>query len=428
MFIGGENMKKKIVSGEETLKGRLFYAAVVYGDEEKKAVMKSLENPWLASGPLVKKFEKEVAKRFGKAYGVAVNSGSSANLLAFASLKIPKGSEVITPACTFNTTVTTIVQNGLVPVFIDVLPGRYVINEDLIEWNITDKTKALMVPHLIGGVVDLRKLRKLADKHNLRLIDDSCDTFAPKIDGKPAAIYSDIVTTSFYASHIITALGYGGMVMTDNEEVKKRILLLRDWGRIGGGTEDFETRFNFKIDNISYDSKFLFTELGYNLKMNESAAAFGLEQLKKLPTFLKTRKRNFKLLYDYFKKYEDDFVLPELLEGAETNWLAFPLTMRTHYKTLPRFKRYDFLKHMESKGIQTRVLFSGNITRHPVYKKLTFRKGKGGLLNSDDIMAGGFLLGCHHGMSLEDVKYLTDSAEEFLSRKFKGETYKAVII
>lgn len=398
-------------SNQETITRKILYAEAVFGEEEKQAVMRSMDNKWLASGPLVKKFEEKVAKLFGKKYGIAVNSGSSANLLALQSLHVPEASEVITPACTFSTTVSSIVHNDLVPVFIDSVVGRYTINEDLVEKAITKKTKIIMVPQLVGGVCDMPRLRKIADKYKLILIDDSCDTFAPYFNKKTAASYSDLTTTSFYGSHIITALGFGGMILTDLEKQRDRILTLRDWGRIGDDKEEFEKRFNFSIDNIPYDAKFLYTELGYNLKMNEAGAAFGLEQLKKLDGFLKKRDHNFQSLKKFFSKYEKWFHLPYLLDGAQTNWLAFPLTIR---KDAP-FSRYDFLKHLESKGIQTRVLFSGNITRHPVYGNIKF-KVSGSLKNADTIMASSLLLGCHQALTDKDLKYVYKTAEEFFKK------------
>ena len=398
-------------NNQQTINKKILYAEAVFGDEEKKAVLKSMDNKWLASGPLVKEFEKKVASLFGKKYGIAVNSGSSANLVALQSIPVEKGSEVITPACTFSTTVSSIVHAGLVPVFIDSVIGRYTIDEDLVEKAIGPKTKVIMVPQLVVGVCDMPKLRKIAKKYKLILIDDSCDTIAPYIKDKQAATYSDLTTTSFYGSHIITALGYGGMVMTDSEVIRDAIIVMRDWGRIGNDKEEFKKRFDFEIDGIPYDSKFLYSRLGYNLKMNEAAAAFGLEQLKKLKKFLKIRNNNFQQLTSYFSKYQNWFYIPQLLDGAKTNWLAFPLTVK---KKAP-FKRYDFLKHMESKGIQTRVLFSGNITRHPVYKDIKFRV-VGKLTNADEIMASSLLFGCHQALTKKDIRYVCASADEFFKK------------
>ena len=400
-----------LINNQEKIKKKILYAEAVFGEEEKRAVFESMNNKWLASGPLVKEFEKKIAKLFGKKYGIAVNSGSSANLLAIQSLRLEKGSEVITPACTFSTTVSSIVHNNLTPVFIDSVIGRYTINEDLIEKAIGPKTKLIMVPQLVGGICDMPKLRRIADKYKLKLIDDSCDTLAPYIHGKPVSAYSDLTTTSFYGSHIITALGFGGMVLTDSEEFRDRIYTLRDWGRVGDDKEEFEKRFNFSIDGIPYDAKFLYSEFGYNMKMNEAAAAFGLVQLNRLKGFLAKRNDNFSRLKSYFSKYEKWFYLPYVLDGVQTNWLAFPLTVK---KDAP-FTRYDLLRHLESKGIQTRVLFSGNIIRHPAYRKLKFRF-HGELKNADYIMASALLLGCHQAMKKEDVRYIAKSSEEFFKK------------
>src|SRR3989338_790913 len=398
-------------SSKEAIKRRVLYASAVYGKEEKQAVMRSMNNKWLATGPLVKKFEEKVAKVFRKKYAIAVNSGSSANLIAIQSLHLGEGSEVITPACTFSTTVSSIVLNNLIPVFVDCVIGRYTVDEDLIEKAITKKTKAIMVPLLVGGVCDMERLRKIANKYKLILIDDSCDCIAPRINSKTAASYSDLTKTSFYGSHIITALGFGGMILTDLEKQRDRILTLRDWGRVGNDKEAFEKRFDFLIDKIPYDAKFLYSELGYNLKMNEAAAAFGLVQLKRLNGFLVKRNNNFKNLIQIFSKYKKWFVLPYLFDGAKTNWLAFPLTIK---KNAP-FTRYDFLKHLESKVIQTRVLFSGNIIRHPVYKNIKF-KVSGSLKNADTIMAFSLLLGGHQALTSQDLKYVNETAEEFFKK------------
>lgn len=398
-------------SNQGNVNRKILYAEAVFGKEEKNAVLKSMDNKWLASGPKVVEFEKKVAKLFGKKHGVAVNSGSSANLIALKSLDLTPGSEVITPACTFATTISSIVHCNLIPVFVDSVIGRYTMDEDLVERAITPKTKLILAPQLVGGLSDMPKLRKIADKYNLYLFDDSCDTFAPHIGNRTTASYSDLTTTSFYGSHIITALGFGGMVFTDSEELRNRMLVLRDWGRVGNDKEKFENRFNFSIDDIPYDAKFLYTELGFNVKMNEAGAAFGLVQLKRLPGFLKKRDHNFNKLKTFFKKYEKWFYLPYVIEGGKTNWLAFPLTVK---KTAP-FTRYDFLRHLESKGIQTRVLFSGNITRHPVYKKVHFRVSES-LKNADQIMASSLLLGCHQALTDHDIKYIEKVSEEFFKK------------
>ena len=394
------------------LKNKIFYCQAVYGKAEKDAVVKSLENGWLASGPLVTLFEKKIARLFGKKYGVAVNSGSSANLLAIAVLGLAKGSEIITPACTYATTASEIIKNGHVPVFIDSVIGRYVLDERLVENAITAKTKAILTPQLIGGISNMVVLKKIADKHHLKLVDDSCDTFAPTLGGKKVADYADITTTSFYGSHIITACGIGGMLLTDNPDYAQKAISLRDWGRSGNDSEEFNKRYSSKIAGVPYDSKFLYTEFGYNLKMNEVAAAFGLAQLKRLTGFIQKRKSLFNSLTNHFAKYTDWFYLPYLVQGAKTAWLAFPLCI----KPKAPFQRYNYLKHLEKNGIQTRVLFSGNITRHPVYQnnRNTWRV-EGTLSNADYIMANAFLLGCHPGMTESDITYIMAVSEKFFT-------------
>jgi len=402
-----------IQSSKSAVNKKVLYAQAVYGDEEKQAVMKSLENGWLASGPLVQEFEQKIAKLFNKKYGIAVNSGSSANLLAVKAFGIPAGSEVITPACTFATTVSEIVNNGLVPVFVDSVIGRYTINEELVEEAIGPKTRAILVPQLVGGATDMPKLFKIAKRFGLVLIDDSCDTLAPYIGKYTVSQYAHVTTTSFYGSHIITACGMGGMVLTNNEKYRDKIVTLRDWGRVGNDAEEFDKRFDFEIDNIPYDSKFLYSDFGYNLKMNEVSAAFGLEQLKRLPGFIEQRTKNFNALYNYFSHYREWFYLPKVIAGARTNWLAFPLSIRH-----APFTRFDFLKYLDGKGIQVRVLFSGNITRHPIYRNnLSAWRVASLLTNADYIMANGFLLGMHQGLGEKEIEYVKDVCEDYF-RKF----------
>lgn len=364
-----------------------------YGEEEIKAVEKCLRDGWLAGfGPKTKEFEKRVAKMFGKQYGLFVNSGSSACLLALASLDLPKESEIITPACTFSTTVAPIIQLGLVPVFCDVGINTYVPSvEDVIRC-ITPNTKAIMLPNLIGNNPDWKKIRELVPS-NILLIEDSADT----ITHTP---WTDISTTSFYASHIITAGGSGGMVMFNNLNHLKRATMFRDWGRIGDNSENMDERFAHDVDGIPYDYKFLYGCHGYNFKSSEMNAAFGLVQLDKFENFKKIRRDNFER---YIQNLRDvpGLVLPN--DEMIPNWLAIPLQYRD---------RLGLLRYLEENGVQTRVTFAGNITRHPAYREyLTEFK------NADTIMRNGFLLGCHHGMTLEDVDYVCDLIKDFTTKK-----------
>ena len=367
-----------------------------YDTKEIDAVNNCLKEGWLAgNGKYTIAFEKEVATYFGKRYGLFVNSGSSACLLALASLNLVEGTEVITPACTFATTVAPIIQLGYKPIFCDVELNDYVPSVNAVLEKITSSTKVIMLPNLIGNCPDWKKLRyelNSLGRSDIFLIEDSADTLVCTLE-------TDISTTSFYASHVITACGSGGMVMFNEEKYLKRATMFRDWGRIGDNTEVIVERFNHSIDNIKYDYKFLYACLGYNFKSSEVNAAFGLEQMKKLPTFLAIRRRNIERYMDNLRDVKG-IILPN--DTTSTNWLAFPIQVEN---------RLDLVKFLEDCEIQTRVIFSGNITRHPAYRSyLTV------FSNSDIIMKNGILLGCHHGMTVEDVDTVCDRIKEFLAQ------------
>jgi len=405
--------KKKFVLGKDWV----WYApntTDAYGNEEIKAVNTSLKNGWLTPGKITKEFENRIAKLFGKKFGLFVNSGSSANLIALEAYKFKKGSEVITPACNFNTTVSPIIQTGLVPVFVDVGLGTYTIEVSELEKALSKKTVAVMVPHLIGNFVDLPKIKEFCKKHRLVFIEDSCDTIGGLYKGKPSGIWSDVVTTSFYASHIITAGGAGGMLMTNDKKLRERARIFRDWGRgISRHDEKIRSRLaTFKIDGKPYDSAFVFVERGYNFKPTEMQAAFGLKQLERLNSFVYTRKNNFKYLYDFFKKYENYFILPKEEKNTKTNWLAFPLTVK---KEAP-FKRNNLVKYLEDNKIQTRPLFSGNILKQPAYRGIKHRK-IGNLKNSQYILEQSFLIGAHHGLTKPMLEHVVYIFERFLRKK-----------
>lgn len=400
---------------------RVPYAAAVYGKEEKRAVAKVLENPLqLAAGYRVKAFEKAVAKLFGKKHGIMVNSGSSANLTAVEALDLPRGSEVITPALTFSTTVAPLLQKGLKPVFADVEEGKYTFNIDELESLITKKTKALMVPLLIGSIPDMARLQRIARKHDLKIIEDSCDTLGGRFAGKPSGTYSDITTTSFYASHIITAAGSGGMVCINDPKLARRALVISNWGRestlfgVYEESEAIKKRFAGTLDGEPYDAKFIFSEVGYNFQSTELNAAFGLEQLGRFPSFKKRRQSNFKTLQSYFKKYEHFFVLPETHPKADTAWLAFPLEIR---QGAP-FTRYELTRYLEEQNVQTRPVFTGNIFKQPGFARTLRRAGaRGGPFPvADRIMKKGFLIGCHHGLTSAHIARMKEVFDAFLSK------------
>lgn len=364
-----------------------------YGEEEIKAVEESLRSGWLGGqGPKSVEFEKAIAKRFGKKFGVFVNSGSSACLLALASLDLIKGVKVITPACTFSTTLSPIIQLGFEPVFVDVGLTDYVADIDEVLSKITPEVKVIMLPNLIGNKPDWKRLKtelKLLGRNDIYLIEDSADTLTETIE-------TDVATTSFYASHVITAGGIGGMVMFNDEKHVSKCLQYRDWGRLGDDSEIIDDRFNHSVDGIPYDHKFLYSVLGYHMKACEMNAAFGLVQLERFKKFSQIRRNNFER---YLENLEGvgDLVLPD--DSIKPNWLAIPLQTE---------KRFELLTFLENNNIQTRVTFAGNVTRHPVYRKYLQE-----FQNSDIIMKNGFLLGAHHGMTIDDVDYVCDKIKEF---------------
>lgn len=396
---------------------RVPYAQAVYGEEEIAAVNRVLQNPLkLSPGESVKKFEEEIAILFGKEHGVMVNSCSSANLLAVEAVNPEPGDEFITPALTFGTTVAPLIQKGVKPVFVDVVPGTYQTDVDQIEDLITDKTKALIIPSLLGNIPELDRIQTIAKKHNLIFIEDSADTLGATFAGKPTGTYSDISTTSFYASHIITAAASGGMIMCNDAVMADRIRMLASWGRASTlfGTheesEDIDKRFSGGIDDIAYDAKFVFAEVGYNFQSTEIAAAFGLEQLKRLPLFTQYRKDHFSRLNAFFSKYEQYFTLPKQHSQVVTNWLAFPLTI----KEGAPFTRYDITRHLEEKNIQTRPIFTGNVLRQPAYKHLLESQPVKTFSVADDIMKNGFVIGCHQGLESEQLDYLEQTISDFI--------------
>ena len=403
---------KKFISG----KNWVWYApnrTDAFGENEIQAVVASLRSGWLTLGQITQKFEDEIAKLFGKKYGLFVNSGSSANLLALEVFNFPKGSEIITPACTFNTTVAPIIQTGSIPVFVDVELGNYQIRVSELKKALSKKTVAVMAPHLIGNFMNLPEIRAFCDKRKLFFIEDSCDTIGGKFRGLPSGRWSDVVTTSFYASHLITTGGAGGMLMTDDKKLWERARLFRDWGRgISRHDQNINSRLaTFKVDGKPYDSAFVFVELGYNFKPTEMQAAFGLEQLNRLDGFIGLRRHNFDRLCKFFKQFEEYFILPEEPPHTDVNWLAFPLTIK---KEAP-FTRNALVKYLEYHKIQTRPLFSGNIVKQPAYTKVKYRK-IGNLKNSQFIMDRAFLIGLHHGLSDKMIDYMFDMFTLYLKR------------
>lgn len=404
-YLGPTFLNKKFKPGID----KVYYSIAVYGDEEKKAVAEALDKGYLGMGNYSAEFAKKVANIFGKKVGVFVNSGSSGTLLALKILDLPPGSEVITAACTFATTLASILHNNLVPVMADSELGTYNLDLKNLPKMISKKTKAIILPHTLGSLNDMKVLQTFCRKHKLYLIEDSCDTLGGKIYDKPTGYFADISVCSFYASHHITAGGGGGILCMDDDKLLAKALAYRDWGRFGDDNEDIEERFNVNIDGIPYDRKFVYSMVGYNLKPTEIQAAFGLAQLKKLSGFNVIRKNNFNKLKSFLKKYEQFLILPEELPKAESYWLAFPITIQDGAP----FSRLDILRYLESKKIQTRLLFAGNILRQPAFRNIPHRI-VGKLINADKIMKDTFVIGCHHGLTDEMVDYICKTFENFL--------------
>jgi len=392
---------------------RVPYGLAVHDHEEENAVLEVIKNHKTIMGEKVSKFENKIATLFGKQFGIMVNSGSSANLLTFEILDIPENAEIITPILTFPTTLSPIIKKGLVPVFVDVEPETYVVNIDQVEQSITDKTKALMIPSLLGNVPDLKRLRKIADDNNLIFVEDSADTLGATFDGIPTGKFSDISTTSFYGSHIITAAGEGGMICCNNKKWDEKFRILRGWGRTSAmnESEKLEDRFNIKLDDIPYDSKFIFEEIGYNFLPTEISATFGLIQLQKLKKFTEIRQRNFERLYLFFSSNKF-FKLPKKLPHVETSWLAFPLTISSDAP----FTRLELVKYLESNDIQTRPVFTGNVLRQPAFKKINYKKLTNDFHVANNIMKNSFLIGCNHGLNDEHINKIQRVFSSFLEK------------
>ena len=388
------------------------YGMTVHGADEERAVVEVLRTSTQMSKN-VREMESRCAALFNKKHGIMVNSGSSALYLAMEVLGLPPGSEVITPALTFATTVACLVKNNLVPSFVDCEEGTYCINADKIEQALTPNTRAILVPNLLGNMPDWEKIQKIAQKNNLKIIEDSADTLGGTFNGKPSGAYGDISITSFYGSHIINCAGNGGMLCLNDDEQARRVKLLRSWGRSSSlfvESEAIENRFNINIDGIDYDKKFVFDEIGYNLEPSEMGAAFGLVHLGKLSANIDIRIKNFNKQMEFFRRYEQWFTLPKELNGTHSGWLAFPLCV----KEGAPFTRRDMQIFLEKRNIQTRVVFTGNILRQPGFKNIRCRGTVNNFPEADKVMRGGILIACHHGLTAAMLSHVHESVEAFL--------------
>jgi len=396
-------------------KTKISYGKNVYNNEEINAVIKTLKKS-TQMGTSVKNFEEKISKLFSKKFGLMVNSGSSALILALKVMDIKENSEVITPCLNFGTAVSAIMLSKLIPVFVDCKVNTLQIDIKKIEQKITKKTKAIMIPNLIGNLPDWKKIRQIANKYKLLVIEDSADTLGATINNKPSGIFSDISITSFYGSHIISCAGNGGMFLTNNKNYYTRAKVLRSWGRMSTLIKDSENineRLNIKLKNFDYDKKFVFSEAGYNFEPSEIGASFGLVQLKKFKNFNFLRNRNFKIHCNFFNKLENYFIIPEIQKDVKTNFLAYPIILKDNLK----FSRKEFQIHLEKDKIQTRPIFTGNILRHPAFSCLISNQNKlNSFKNSDYIMKYGLLIGCHQGLKIKDINYIHKSILNFLSK------------
>jgi|TARA_B110000438_G_scaffold255692_1_gene262649 CDP-6-deoxy-D-xylo-4-hexulose-3-dehydrase len=394
---------------------QISYAKTVYGQEEVDAVVKCLSES-TQMGNYSREFESKIAELFDKKHCLYVNSGSSALYIGVEAFQFPEGSEVITPALTFSTSVGCLVKNDLIPVFVDVEPLSYNIDVSKIESQITDNTVAILAPNLMGNLCDWPAIRQIADMHGLIVIEDSADTLGAKINNKGSGFYSDMSITSFYGSHIINCAGNGGALAINDEKVLERAKLLRSWGRSSSlfdeRSEVIENRFNVDLDGIEYDAKFVFETVGYNLEGNELGAAFGLAQLKKLAQNIETRQDNFKRQCNFFGEFPEFFTNPQETNGCETAWLAFPLLIKD---TAP-FTRREFQIFLEERNIQTRVVFTGNILRQPMCKNIKKVVSDEGYPNADTVMRRGVLLPLHHGLTEPMFDRFQETVKEFISK------------
>tara|TARA_X000000950_G_C13876862_1_gene645199 strand:- start:1005 stop:2228 length:1224 start_codon:yes stop_codon:yes gene_type:complete len=384
---------------------KISYGKNVYNSKEISAVLATLKKS-TQMGKSVSNFEKKLAKFFNKKYGLMVNSGSSALILALKVMNFKSGSEIITPCLNFGTAVSSIMLSNCVPILVDCKIDTLQIDEEKIEKKVTKKTKAILVPNLIGNIPKWKKIKKIANKYNLKVLEDSADTLGAKIDNKSTGIYSDISITSFYGSHVISCAGNGGIFLTNDKNFYTRAKVLRSWGRMSTLIKDSENinkRLGIKLKGYDYDRKFVFSEAGYNFEPSEIGASFGLEQLKKFNFFSKLRNRNFKLHYDFFKKLNKFFITPKIDKNVKTNFLAYPVILNTKNN----FSRKELQIYLEKNGIQTRPIFTGNILRHPAFSKLISSRNKlDEFPKADYIMKYGLLIGCHQGLSKIDISYM----------------------
>jgi len=342
------------------------------------------------------------------------NSGSSAMFLIIDKFDFPKNSEIITPILTYSTTITAIIKNGLIPSFVDVDLNTLCIDVDKIEKSITKKTKAILAINLMGNIADWIKIKKIAKKYNLAVIEDSADTIGAKINNKSTGYYTDASMTSFYGSHVINGAGNGGMASVNSKDLYTKIKVARSWGRnstiFDEKAEKIENRFNVKIGNVTYDRKFVFSDIGYNFEPSEISAAFALVQLKSLKKNLDKRIAIFKKHQKFFSKYKRYFILPKQHKSIYSGWLAYPLIVKDGVN----FSRTDLQIFLEKKGIQTRVIFTGNILKQPGFLKIKRKLSPFGYKNTDLIHKNGLIISLFNGLSEKQLKHMYSAFDLFI--------------
>lgn len=418
-------MKKDFIPGETYVP----VSGKVYGREEIKNAIEVAKEGWWTEGRFTKDFERKFKKFMGVKSVSLVNSGSSANLIALYSLTssvfgeraLKKGDEFITAAVGFPTTVNPGIQFGLKPVFIDVDLKTLNMDVDQIEKAITPKTKLIMMAHTLGIPFDLEKVQHIAKKNNLWLIEDSCDALGSRYDGKLVGTFGDIATYSFYPAHQMT-MGEGGAIITNNPYIHKSIRQFRDWGRDcwcdTGKDNTCGTRFNWQLGELplGYDHKYIYSQIGFNVKLTDFQAAIGVAQMEKLPKFIEVRKKNYTFLYKFFKKYDRYFQLIELSGKEDPCWFGFPIIVK---ETAP-FSRNELTHYLEDHNVGTRNVFAGNLLRHPAYLNLKEKRVIGTLKNADTIMHNAFWLGVFPGLTKKHLTYITDTAQRFITEREKN--------
>jgi len=401
---------------------RVQYSGRVFDQDELYHGVDSILQYWLTAGPFANQFEKTMQDFFGSTAAFLVNSGSSANLLMIATLCSPQvkghlkpGDEVITPAVTFPTTLTPIVQNGLVPVFVDCLPGEYDIDVTQLEAAIGPKTRCIFMPHTVGIPCNMDVIMEVAERHNLWVLEDGCDALGATWNGKLCGTFGAMSSISFYPAHHMT-MGEGGMVVVNKPGLRRTCLSMRDWGRDcwcePGVSNTCGKRFEWQLGELpsGYDHKYIYSNLGYNLKVSEMQAALGCAQFKKLPAFIDARRRNAEFYLREFAQFEEHIILPKVPKEANPSWFGFPITLRDH------IDRRKFVEWLESANIETRLVFGGNILRQPGFLHVP-RRVHGELTGTDTIMKQTLFIGIYPGLSEEMLRFVVSRMAEFFATK-----------